>query len=1069
MYSFVVAAVTEEFRTCIVMLMVGLCAGLASAEGGVSPPPPELLTNLLQLRMSADQTPSVVHPFRIVADVMDADSARGVLVLRDTSSVEFVRVDFRNRDVEPGATVCLEARGCAVKLNGFGLKVVHGMVVNNDGIHPVIAESGMTFLHAGKNPITVKWFNLFGLLGLNVEYEGPNVPRQQIPSSALSRLGIDTATGRTNFSAGLDYRCYEGLWEYLPDFRKYQPSKSGVAANFDLNVRTRDATAGLEFNGFLTIPVDGVYTFHLASDDGSQLFVGDSYVEVRVLSKQPAPAAADKVPSSEFERNNRPLVALEGIVTCASISSVGGELQMRVGDDNIRVEVFESSGAVPTIPARKRVRVSGIYEEVVTEDGARVPGRLLVSSWNAVVSSAIPPANANTDREITNPQIEAGVSSMAAPAAISTAAEIKALSSDRARLELPVSIRGVVTAYISKFLGGVVQDSTKGVYVDVHNLREAEPLQLGEVYQIEGVTGPGLFAPIVVARRITHLGPGRLPAPQRATRDELMDGSLDTQYVELDGVVTAIHDRQVVLLIRGGKITLDLIDLRPESLLGLENALVRIQGCVFASFNMETRKLGLGSLAVRRPQIGILQPAPGDLFDAPRKKMGELLLYDPNAAPFRLLKVSGQIIYGRPGEYFLTDGTNGMHVTTKNADPFSVGELVDAVGFLELGGPSVELKEALMRRIGSAPLSPPARLPPGQLLQASYADMLVQVEATLMNQWREGSEYVLELQSGFLAFKARVNNGGRPVKLPPTGSRLELTGTYAPNGSRVGDGTVGGFELLLHSPAGIRIVTTPPWWTVKRVLALVGILAALLCAVLIWNTELHRKVQERGCQLEGEIRNRQSVELKHAAEAERARIARDLHDELGTGLTEVSLLAGTGLGEFRDAEKISDRFRVISEKARALVVGLDVIVWAIDPKRNSLQSFADYLGRYVTELFSASGIVCRFEIPIECEPVTLSEAERHGLFLAVKEALNNVIRHASATELSVQMTQTDKHIKIVISDNGRGFDPTAVRCGNGLTNLQERSKALNGECHIESRVGKGTSIKFIVPLPRDPS
>ena len=101
--------------------------------------------------------------------------------------------------------------------------------------------------------------------------------------------------------------------------------------------------------------------------------------------------------------------------------------------------------------------------------------------------------------------------------------------------------------------------------------------------------------------------------------------------------------------------------------------------------------------------------------------------------------------------------------------------------------------------------------------------------------------------------------------------------------------------------------------------------------------------------------------MQHAAEAERSRIARDLHDELGTGLTEVSLLASAGLGEFRGVENTKDRFRVIADKARALVSGLDVIVWAIDPKRNSLQSFADYLGRYATELLSASNIVCRLQ------------------------------------------------------------------------------------------------------------
>ena len=114
------------------------------------------------------------------------------------------------------------------------------------------------------------------------------------------------------------------------------------------------------------------------------------------------------------------------------------------------------------------------------------------------------------------------------------------------------------------------------------------------------------------------------------------------------------------------------------------------------------------------------------------------------------------------------------------------------------------------------------------------------MDATLVNQWREGSEYVLGLQSGFLAFRARLDNRGQSVPLPPSGSRLELTGVYAAQGNRSGDGTVNSFEMLLPSPAGVRVLATPPWWTLQRVLALAVILAALLCALLIWNKELHR-------------------------------------------------------------------------------------------------------------------------------------------------------------------------------------------------------------------------------------
>jgi signal transduction histidine kinase len=465
--------------------------------------------------------------------------------------------------------------------------------------------------------------------------------------------------------------------------------------------------------------------------------------------------------------------------------------------------------------------------------------------------------------------------------------------------------------------------------------------------------------------------------------------------------------------------------------------------------------------------VQVLQPALQNPFDAPQRSIGELMCYDPKRSPFRMLKVAGQVIYAQTNEYFLTDGTNGIHVTTRNNDFFEIGELVEAVGIAGFGGPNAELKEAIVRKTGRASLPNPSTLSPDQLLQASSAGTLVQVEATLLNQWRDTTDYVLELQSGFVAFRARLDGRHHSLSLPPYGSRLDLTGVYVPHGAFAGDDAVSSFELLLHSPAGIRVLATPPWWTLKRVLALAGVLAALLCLVLLWNKQLHRQVFERGRQLEAEIRHRQSAELQHAAESERSRIARDLHDELGTGLTEVSLLASAGLVSSVAADNNNDRLRIIADKARGLVSGLDVIVWAIDPKRNTLQSFADYVISYVKEFLSASDIVCRFSIPIECDGVTLSGTVRHNLFLAIKEALNNVVRHASAKEVDLQITPSDKFLEIAISDNGRGFALNTIRRGNGITNFRERLDKLHGQCTIESQPGGGTTVKFSVPLRQE--
>lgn len=1063
----VVTLWSSRWLAALVVLLLGARFSGAAEEESTGTPALQQITNLFQLRQQANQAIRILHPYRVVAKVITADAARGVLALRDGSGAEFIRINFRDEEVVPGATVILEGVGCAVRREGFGLAIVPGLVVDNDGIHAAAVESGRAYLNAGMIPIRLEWFNRFGDLVLGVGYEGPNVPRQPIPEAVLFRSADARSPQSTNYLRGLDYRFYEGSWELLPDFRKLQPLHTGIATNFDLTVRPPADNTGLEFKGFIRIQDAGVYTFHVNSDDGSRLFLGANVAGVRVLNSGPAPVAEPSRPARLQENNDRPWVTFEGTVISAGIWNAMGELWLRIGDDEIQVEIFDGSGDVSRIPHHGQVRVTGIYEGSRNGGGGRGVGRLLALSWEAVRSVAAEGDSGDAaGAEAKNVLAVPGDAGANEGGMLATAADVKALSLELAQQRLPVSIRGVAT--VSKRPFAVVQDSTKGIYVDLSSVQAGEPIRRGEYCQIDGVTGPGLFAPIIIAQRVIRLGAGQLPKPVQATWAQLMNGGLDSEYVEIDGVVTAIQNQQLMLLTHGGKIAVELRDFRPEMLPGYEGALIRIRGCCQAKFNFMTRKLEAGAIVVDGALVEILERPPGDLFDATRRSIGELLFYDPEASPFRRLKISGQVLHQRAGQYFLTDGINGVHVTTRNTNHFKIGELVEAVGFLEVGGAAAELTEAVMRKTGNAPLPSPLRLASGELLQGRHAGTLVQTDATLINFWREASEHVLELQSGFIAFRARIGNSGLPVSLPPNGSRLEVTGVYAPQGMEIGDSAVNGFELLLTSPGGIRVLTTPPWWTLQRVLILAGILAALLLALLIWNKELQWKVQKRGQQLEVEIRNRQQAEMEHAAEAERARIARDLHDELGTGLTELSLLSSASLGELRDEEKNRARFRVIAEKARYLVSNLDVIVWAVDPKHNSLQSFADYLESYTRELLSASGIVCRCRLPIECGAIALSGATRHSLLLAVKETLNNAIRHAEATEIELEMAPALDHFKIVIADNGRGFDWNAIAHGNGLTNVQVRLEKLGGQCHIEPQLGRGTSVKLIVPLPGHP-
>jgi signal transduction histidine kinase len=342
-------------------------------------------------------------------------------------------------------------------------------------------------------------------------------------------------------------------------------------------------------------------------------------------------------------------------------------------------------------------------------------------------------------------------------------------------------------------------------------------------------------------------------------------------------------------------------------------------------------------------------------------------------------------------------------------------------------------------------------------MQKKVDSMLVQISATLMGIHSESDSRVLEMNANGHLFLARMPATEESLSLR-IGSRLALTGVYIGKALTWSEGRKpSGFELLLSSPAQLTVLSQPSVWTPRRLLIMVGILLVVLALAAVWISQLHRLVEQRSHQLQKETLEREVAERERTLETERSRIARDLHDDLGSSLTEISVLASKGqrLGSLGE---LAHLFREIAAKARGLVTALDVIVWAVDPKDNSLESVADYLGDFASEYLTHSGIKCRFDIPVTLPPVMLEGRLRHCLLLAVKETLNNVERHAQATEVQFQMTLAGDQLDIIISDNGKGFDTKIRHRGNGLKNLPLRLSQLGGRYDIKSSMGSGTIV-----------
>jgi signal transduction histidine kinase len=146
------------------------------------------------------------------------------------------------------------------------------------------------------------------------------------------------------------------------------------------------------------------------------------------------------------------------------------------------------------------------------------------------------------------------------------------------------------------------------------------------------------------------------------------------------------------------------------------------------------------------------------------------------------------------------------------------------------------------------------------------------------------------------------------------------------------------------------------------------------------------------------------------------------------------------------------------------VKALDEIVWVVDPARDILASMVRYLASYAEEYLTGMNIACRVQIPNSFEDRTVSGQARHHLFLAIKEALNNAVRHGSASEVGLRVRVEDDRLCILITDNGSGFDPSEPSRGHGMANLRERLEQLHGRCEFESSPGEGTSVSLEVPF-----
>jgi len=768
-----------------------------------------------------------------------------------------------------------------------------------------------------------------------------------------------------------------------------------------------------------------------------------------------------------------------------------GEISYRHSPDNeivfdlqqksLNMRVFllcpEKAQALP--PPGAMVSVRGICQGAFNEQGQWVAANLWTVGWKSVsVLDPQKPAQSVTAHQIQTKPAPPGSTPL------TNIAQIRRLTPDQIQSHPRVKVRGVITG----LLGGFIQDDTAGIEVDFTQPERRKLTTLGAYIEVDGSAEQGDFGtPMILAEHVVVLGRGKLPEPQKLSLSQLMNGRIDGQWVEVEGVVHSTDGSHLSIVCDGGELMASLGEAVNGEVNGLVDAEIRARGVGIVAMDDQGRIQGMHLLIPSLEQVDIVEP-PADPAKLPVRTIGSLLRLSEPQESFHRVKVEGVVTLQQNHKIFIQDSTGSTMAITRQdvvlnarfgrsrwlywrTQPIEAaataetnlppGERVQVIGFPEAHRYSPVLTEASITRLGVLQPLNPVEVTPDGLQEGGLDSTLVTLEGVLRSENTVGSNTILTLEWQDRTLQVFVPGQGNPVSKIAVGSRLRVTGVCQLDPSPYTELGLGVevVRVQTRSSLDLEVLASPSWWTVRHTMTLMGGMAFVILAALIWIKELRRQVGERSRQLSAEIQLREQTERHHTLEQERSRIAKDLHDDLGANLTQIVFLSERVEVARHDGQETTPWFNLIPATARRTIQSLDEIVWAINPRHDSLESLANYLSQFAQEHLALARVRCVLDVPTVLPSVPLSAEVRHNLLLTTREALQNAVTHARATEVQLTLKLNEDGLMIAIADNGKGFDPHSVPPeSNGLQNMQRRMEEIDGRLEINSRPGQGTTV-----------
>jgi signal transduction histidine kinase len=770
--------------------------------------------------------------------------------------------------------------------------------------------------------------------------------------------------------------------------------------------------------------------------------------KVRVSGSRP-----DELPRPQRIALNQPLsqednyrwVLAEGVVRFTGADGDVAFFELSAGQSLVQVCASHWSPELSKRLRKVPVQVEGVCEGVPDQKGMLVPGRIWTSAER-----------------------------MSFPETVATNAEGSVADQPAQSRTIPdpamqgfFATRGVVT-FNDQVFGNhyvFVQEDSTVIRVAVEKLSFKDKLNPGEGVDLGGALEPGRDVPVITPLVVKELGWRSMPLPVVQLIRFAAPGNLEGRWSELEGVVHSVNTNGT-LSIAGKEGTAYLwIGQTPSDVLSrYVDARLRVRG-VFMRTLLDAPALLIPS----RSFIEMEEEPPANPYQSRRRSIADLFSESADLSSLHRARVIGEVTYVNADSFFLQDASGGVRVRASDQPTLKVGDIVEVLAFPSMSGFAGALTEVQLRPASGIKRITARDLDLSDALSPRQNGALVQVSATLLAKKTNGIGAVLELQERQRVFTAALAAGNLPDLT--VGSRVQVTGVcddeaaaMSPEGEKSPRAQLlSSLNILLRSPQDVKVLSGPPWWTLRRTATLVGTLLMVLLITLLWVHLLRRRLErQQAAQLAF------SQDILKRVEDERRRIAANLHDSLGQVLVAIKNHALMAIQQPADGEQTQNRLNEISNASSQAIEEVRQITHGLRPYQLDRLGLTQAIRASIDQVTADNSIAFASRVE-NVDGLFSQDAEIH-IYRILQEAVTNVVKHSAATEAAVAVTQRPGVILLSIRDNGRGFEPSNAaahedKVGYGLSGMAERVRILGATLVIDSSPGCGTSLTVEVPLP----